>query len=665
GTDITGTSSLGNEVNGVIVSNEASGNRIGGPAASDGNAIAFNVLAGVSIESGTGNSILTNRIWANGRLGIDLVAPLDPRSGVTPNEPGVRIGPNNLQNAPVLVTAVAGGAGGSIQGTLESTARSTFTIQFFSNQVADPSGFGQGQTPIGSTVVTTDDQGRASFSYVPAEGLTSSRWISATATRDDTGDTSEFSNDVSAEPVSLEFSAASWAVEVSAGSALIHVRRAGNLNAIVSVRYATSDGTAVAGKDYSPASGVLTFQVGQTDKTFPVTLLANPDQTASFVTVNLALADPTGGATIGAIGSSVLTIYNNLPPILQFKAATYTTYSTSPSALVTVTRGGGSRELAVSVKYACSGGTASPGVDYSPVSGTLVFQANQTTTTFSVPIVPGSHPVGTVTVGLVLQDPSSGAELGTQSDATLRIITSNVNPVGPVDATPPQVVGRQLQLVAGGIEAVVFSFSKPMDAVRVQDLGNYGYYAILAGPDGQFGTSDDGWVALAAARYDAASRSIAVIPSSPLPWNQSARIVLNELASPILGRGLADTSGNLLSGAGNGVAGGPYVATFCAGTQFTYPDSRGKRISLNLTGGGVCVVFRSISGDPQSVALVGATPRKSVLKLHAGTGGGRTTSMPPIQGAAGVRIVYKPPAAFKGTPAPRSASFRKSGVRAR
>ena len=66
----------------------------------------FNVAAGVSVGSGTGDSILGNSIFANGHLGIDLVAPGDPPSGVTPNQPGLRVGPNNLQNYPVMVAAV-------------------------------------------------------------------------------------------------------------------------------------------------------------------------------------------------------------------------------------------------------------------------------------------------------------------------------------------------------------------------------------------------------------------------------------------------------------------------------------------------------------------------------------------------------------------------------
>jgi hypothetical protein len=341
GTDITGKAALGNEVNGVIESHSASANTIGGTASGAGNTIAFNVLAGVSIASGTGDPILSNSIFSNGKLGIDLVAPGDPASGVTPDAPGVRSGPNDLQNYPTLTSAIGGGPQSSIQGTLNSLPRTPFLIQFFTNQVPDPSGFGQGMTPIGSTMVTTDQSGDASFPFTPQTNLPGNAWVTATATNTLTGDTSEFSHAISAQPVSVQFLTASATVGATAGTALVHVERVGNPSAIVSVNYATGDGTAVAGKDYTAAIGTLTFQVGETDKTFSVTVLPNPAQTASSVTVNLALSGPTGGATLGSISTAVLTINDNLPPILQFQSSAYTAYASSTSPIVTVTRGGG------------------------------------------------------------------------------------------------------------------------------------------------------------------------------------------------------------------------------------------------------------------------------------------------------------------------------------
>ena len=263
--------------------------------------------------------------------------------------------------------------------------------------------------------------GNAAIPFTPSSSLPANIWVTATATNTLTGDTSEFSNAVSALPITMQFLTASMSVDVSAGSALVHVERTGNLNAIVAVNYATSNGTAVAGQDYSAASGTLTFQAGETDKTFSITILPNPSQAASSVTVNLALSQPTGGSTLGSPSTAILTINNNMPPILQFLSSSYTTYTGSSSSIVTVTRGGGSRSTTVQVHYATAGGSAVAGVDYTPVSGTLTFLANQTMATFTVPILHGGVATVTKTVGLVLSGPTGGAQLGPISTATLTI----------------------------------------------------------------------------------------------------------------------------------------------------------------------------------------------------------------------------------------------------
>src|SRR4029077_9902940 len=86
--------------------------------------------------------------------------------------------------------------------------------------------------------------------------------------------------------------------------------RTGGTSGAVSVHYATSDGTATAGSDYTAASGTLTFADGEASKTFTVTIL---DDTAveGNETVNLTLSGPTGGATLGTLASATLTIVDN------------------------------------------------------------------------------------------------------------------------------------------------------------------------------------------------------------------------------------------------------------------------------------------------------------------------------------------------------------------
>jgi hypothetical protein len=197
GTDITGASALGNRGAGVYLLNNASYNTVGGTAAGAGNVIAFNAGNGVTVGASPndsyaeGNAILSNAIFSNVGLGIDL-----GNDGVTPNTPGTHYyTPNQFQSFPVLTSAVATPSGTTIVGTLDSAAFTTYTIQFFSNPSADPSGYGQGQTYLGSTTVTTDASGHADFSWIVDVAIPAGQVVSATAT-DPFGNTSEFSADL-------------------------------------------------------------------------------------------------------------------------------------------------------------------------------------------------------------------------------------------------------------------------------------------------------------------------------------------------------------------------------------------------------------------------------------------------------------------------------------
>src|SRR5438128_7835401 len=53
----------------------------------------------------------------------------------------------------------------------------------------------------------------------------------------------------------------------------ISVFRAGNTNVAVAVDYSTTNGIAVAGEDYVPQTGTLTFAAGETNKTLRVSIL--------------------------------------------------------------------------------------------------------------------------------------------------------------------------------------------------------------------------------------------------------------------------------------------------------------------------------------------------------------------------------------------------------
>jgi uncharacterized repeat protein (TIGR01451 family) len=192
GTNVTGTVAIGNSLNGILI-NGSSNNAVGAVGSASSNIIAFNGSAGVAVTSGTGNLILSNSIFLNGGLGIDLGA-----IGVTPNDAGdPDTGANNLQNFPVITSASNAGVSTAVEGTLNSTPNTSFRLEFFSNQVSNPSGFGEGQNLIGAINVTTDATGNASFSQTFQVTVAPGQAITATATRNSAPfDTSEFSRAV-------------------------------------------------------------------------------------------------------------------------------------------------------------------------------------------------------------------------------------------------------------------------------------------------------------------------------------------------------------------------------------------------------------------------------------------------------------------------------------
>ncbi len=632
GTDLTGARPLGNETNGVVFSTSASNNTLGGTVAGAGNTIDFNVDAGVSVQSGVGNAILSNSIYQNGLIGIDLVAPGDPPSGITPNAPGVRVGPNDLQNTPVVVAAV-GGAQGAAQATLNSLPNTPFLIQFFTSTIPDPSGYGQGQTFLQSLTVTTDANGNAAADLAPPLGLPPNTWITTTATNLNTGDTSEFSNSVSAQPVSLQFAVAAQSTTATSGQADIQVDRIGNPNALVSVNYATANGTAAAGFDYTATSGTLTFQPGQMQLGFSVPILENILQTAAATTVNLALSAPTGSETLSAPASYELTTVDNLPPTIAFSAPSYTAMATGGSATITVIRGG-NRSSAVSVAYSTSPGTAAPGVDYTPESGVLTFLAGQSGATFSIPLI--SDPTApNPTVQLALAAPTGGAVIGATATATLVIQETPPPPPSPV------LLSEQIAASGSGIGAIVLSFNMPLDPSRASDLANYGYYIFSAGP-----YANGGIVPLAQAVYSpgASSSSVTLVPARPLPLNQLFNLTVDPRANVFINAGLASPAGALLVGDG-GAVGAPIALTFGVGSHLVYNDSVGNLVTLNLAHGGLMELQQAPSGAVDFLGILGPTTRQSTLSgsvKRQGASPGRTI-LPAIQGTGSVKIHLKRP----------------------
>jgi hypothetical protein len=189
GTDTSGTADLGNSGDGVAIL-DADSNTVGGTAVGAGNVISGNSRRGVAVTGSraTGNFISSNSIFSNDGLGIDLVP-----DGVTVNDPrDPDGGANNLQNFPGLTSAASVGGDTTVQGTLNSTPGTAFTLEFFSNSACDGSDHGEGERFLGSATVTTDGGGNANFTESFPAAAPTGQFVTATAT-DPSENTSEFS----------------------------------------------------------------------------------------------------------------------------------------------------------------------------------------------------------------------------------------------------------------------------------------------------------------------------------------------------------------------------------------------------------------------------------------------------------------------------------------
>ena len=145
----------------------------------------------------------------------------------------------------------------------------------------------------------------------------------------------------------------------------------------VTVSYATTDGTAAAGTDYTSADGTLTFEVGERAKRVEVQTLEDDEQEErETFTVGLSaasgatLTDPTGVGRIvdddgGGPGEPL--------PQLRIADAEVTE---GGLAAFDVTLGSGATGP-VTVSYATTDGTAAAGTDYTSADGTLTFEVGE------------------------------------------------------------------------------------------------------------------------------------------------------------------------------------------------------------------------------------------------------------------------------------------------
>jgi len=117
---------------------------------------------------------------------------------------------------------------------------------------------------------------------------------------------------VAANLATVQLSSIDYGVSYSTRNetkATIAVVRTGNIADSITVDYTVGDLTAIAGTDYSPASGTLSFGANEEEKTFDVSIPRNvPSDVKKIAVVEIKKPSPPDKATLGNPQKATLTI---------------------------------------------------------------------------------------------------------------------------------------------------------------------------------------------------------------------------------------------------------------------------------------------------------------------------------------------------------------------
>lgn len=458
GTDLSRTYNLGNLGYGIQVGGLSSpkDTRIGGPNMKDGNFIAYNgsqsTKSGIGVTSGaTGTLIFNNNIYDNLGLGIDL----NDDGKVNYNDVGdADTGANNLLNFPVINTAIGGSGKVAIAGTYNGLPSTQLTLQFFSSVAGDSSGYGEGRDILGTTLITTDSSGNATFnvSFSSPAVAVGSR-ISATATAAGNGVgagyTSEFCQtvNVAAAPtadMAVTVSPVTGAVLGTNFNYMYHVTNFGpNPVTMAGLNVALPYGLGYVSSSVpgsADGNNVVSLDLGTMapGSSADVTLTVLPTLFGAMTTT----ASVTGLYTDNNAANNTATSTVNVkdkPGSFQFDVASLQVGEWQSVATINVNRVGGSGGAA-SVSYTVTPGTATSGVDYnSPSSGLLNFADGQSVATFTITILNDVQHEANETISLALLNPTGGTALGNPATATLSIMDDDVAPSFSInDVTQPE-----------------------------------------------------------------------------------------------------------------------------------------------------------------------------------------------------------------------------------
>jgi O-glycosyl hydrolase len=330
----------------------------------------------------------------------------------------------------------------------------------------------------------------------------------------------------------IQFSAPTYSMNETGGSVTITVSRTGGGAGAVSVQYATSDGTAKSGTDYTAVTNTLSWGDGDTaSKTFTIPILDDP-QFDGDETINLALTS-LKGTILGTPSTATVTIHDE-PAVLQFTDAQFTANVTDGAKQVVLTRTG-NFPATVTVVVSSPGGH-----DVAAFQQTVTFGPNTPSATVTVPIQNDGQPgEPDVAIPLSLSSPGPGSTLGAIATATLVVHDNNPFPplVTITSLTHPTIrvkigTGRRARTKTETVLQLTLSGA-------VNGAGNLAAYQLLSGKTRRGVTTFNKLVPLTSAVYNPTALTVTLFPAGKLNLSQPKQLrVAAALLTDVYGRPL-------------------------------------------------------------------------------------------------------------------------------
>lgn len=239
-------------------------------------------------------------------------------------------------------------------------------------------------------------------------------------------------NSIPSNAGSVQFEKSSVTVAENLRVVTLNVTRLGGSEGAVSVNYFTKNGSALGGTDFEQTAGTLMWVDGDSSiKTITISVIDDVTKESADETASVFLLYPVGGATLGGVAASTITITDDdwKPGTLQFSSSVYSARESAGSISVTVSRTGGT-DGAVSVRFATSDDTANAGSDYGAATGVLQIPDGATSATLSLVVVNDAIVEPGETFNLTLSNPVGRAVLGTTVVAQLIILDDDLRKPG-------------------------------------------------------------------------------------------------------------------------------------------------------------------------------------------------------------------------------------------